>query len=804
MSEQPSAAASKRDPGSGSDRLLSLGDLRLDRRLRWILAIYIVVIATIVGYNADAIAKERGAALIVNVAARQRALGERYVKDVYMVTQGVEADPGDDSSQLVTNAASLLNGGDVIAVQGADATVHIPRASDDPRVIAKLDEERRLINELIPAGNALMAMKNTDPGFSEQLQQLRVIGAQVTSISNDAVGQMTRDTEAAFGRLVAIGIILGVLGAIAAVTLSLIMRRMGARRLAQFRSLVNNASDMITVVDEDSNIRYQSPAAARLVGLDPAQMIGTSYLDVVDTGDADKVRALLREVADAPSNVATGEYKVNLTDGSTRYVESIVSSLITDPTVKGLVMNTRDVTDRKMLEEELSHKALHDPLTGLPNRALLRDRIEQALKRRARHGGHVAVLLLDLDGFKMINDSLGHDAGDELLVSVGNRLNESSRDEDSVARLGGDEFVIILEDDSGDPDGVSAVAARLLNDISVPYRIRGHEVFIRGSVGIAVSTGVGTTTEDLIRNADTAMYAAKGAGGGRFELFQPVMHARAMEKFEIGVELQQALVRNEFVVHYQPIVDFATQSIGGCEALVRWDHPTRGLLPPAEFISVAEDTGVIVPLGRWVLAEACGQTAAWRTRFPETSDLWVSVNLSTRQLLEPDLVHQVEVVLGETGLEPSALILEITEGSLMQDVGLTLVKLQGLKALGVRLGIDDFGTGSSSLGYLRQFPIDVLKIDKSFVDDVTTESAQASALVKAIVDLADTLNLETVAEGIELTEQLTRLRAVGCRTGQGFLFARPLGSEAMEECLGQGPMRMGDAFLADGSAAAVH
>jgi diguanylate cyclase (GGDEF)-like protein/PAS domain S-box-containing protein len=765
--------------GRASGRLAFLGDFRLDRRLRGILVLYLVVIAGIVGYNARAISKEQGAALIVNVAARQRALAERYQKDVVLRTQDIQADPEDDAAQLLGNAEALLHGGDVVAVQGADEQVHIPAASDDPTVIVKLEEERRLIRQLVAAGDELMSIPVSDPQFPDHLERVRIIGAQVTSVSNDAVGQMTRDTEAAFGHLVAIGIGLGVLGAVAAVAMGLLLRRASARRSAQFRSLVHNASDLITVVDADGAIRYQTPSAERIVGVGADDLIGTHYLELVEGSDEPHVRALLADLAVSPGATATSEYRLCHRDGSSRFVESIVTSLIEDPTVRGLVLNTRDVTDRKVLEEELAHQAFHDSLTGLSNRAVFRDRVDHALARSARHDSSLTVLLLDLDGFKMVNDSLGHDAGDDLLVAVGARIEAGARAIDTVARLGGDEFAILLEEE-GDEAQATAAADRVLRELAAPFEVRGREVFMRASIGIAISGGAEANLDDLIRNADTAMYAAKAAGKGRYEIFRPIMHTRALLQFEVQADLQRALDRGEFAVHYQPIVDIATGAATGMEALVRWQHPTRGLLPPIEFIGVAEESGLIVPLGRWVLTEACRQTASWRAEYPEASGLTVSVNLSTRQLLESNLVRQVREVLEETGLDPSALVLEITEGSLMQDVTATAVKLHDLKELGVRLAIDDFGTGSSSLAYLQQFPIDLLKIDKSFVDRVTTVESEGPALVRAIIELAQTFHLETVAEGIEESEQLDELRQAGCLSGQGYLFARPLPSEEME------------------------
>jgi len=768
-----------------SSGLSPLEPQRPGHRLTGIVILYLTLIAGIVGYNAREMAHERGAALIVNVAARQRALAERYVKDALLQAEGVPADPRDDARQLLTNADALLLGGDVIAVQGADSMVHIPAASDDRRVIAKLDAERRLIGKMIASGERLLRMSPAHSRFATQLLDLRVAGAQVASISNDAVGQMTADTEAGFARLVVVGITLGIFGAIAAIAMGLLLRRAGVQRSAQFRSLVHNASDLITVVDVRGVIRYQSPSVSKLVGVAPEALLGTDYLDVVHPDDRPHLEVVLSGLVGSPKGSTTAEYRVDHADGSSRFVESIASNLLDDSTVKGLVLNTRDVTDRKSLEEELAHQAFHDSLTGLSNRAVFRDRLDHALGLSVRHERSLAVLLLDLDSFKTVNDSLGHDVGDELLVAVGSRIEECARSSDTVARLGGDEFVVLLEEDV-DETRSRSVATRILKALAAPFDVSDREVFIGASIGIAVSEGGSGDADELIRNADTAMYAAKAAGRGRYEIFEPAMHVRALERFEVQADLRRALGRAEFTLQYQPIVDFATGAVQGVEALIRWMHPSRGLLPPGDFIAAAEETGLIVPMGMWVLDEACRQTVAWRDEYPQAASLWVSVNLSTRQLLEPDLVARVRECLERSGLDPSALVLEITEGSLLQSVAETIEKLRDLKALGLRLAIDDFGTGSSSLGHLRQFPIDVLKIDKSFVDEIATTGSEGPALVRAVVDLAKTLQLETVAEGIEEIEQLTELRSAGCLSGQGFLFARPLQPGAMGPLLQRG------------------
>jgi diguanylate cyclase (GGDEF)-like protein/PAS domain S-box-containing protein len=759
--------------------LLSPGALRLDRRIGPIVAIYLVIVTLIVGYDAHLISEQRGSALVINVAGRQRGLAERYEKDVILTTQGVQADPSDDEDQLLTNAAALLHGGEVIAVQGTEDEIRIRPAGTDPLMVDKVAEAQRLISELIVAGNQLGKFRPDDPEYATALLDLRITGAQVTSVSNDLVGVLTERAESSFRRLVSIAIAVGVLGAIAAVTMGLLIRRAAARSVSQFRTLVHHASDLITVVDATGTIVYQSPSIQRLVGLGPDDLAGSNYLDLLVEEDGPHVRSLFADVVAAPQTTFTAEYRVRHADGSSRHVESIVSNMIDDPTVNGLVLNTRDVTDRKSLQEELAHQAFHDSLTDLSNRAVFRDRIEHALARGERNEGRLAVLLLDLDGFKTVNDSLGHDAGDQLLIAVAKRLEFQGRSSDTVARIGGDEFGILLEDDA-DESRARALADRALAAFAVPFEVRGREVFIRASIGIALSVPGHSETDELIRNADTAMYAAKAAGKGRYEFFRPFMHTRALERFEVQADLERALARGEFVVHYQPIVDFETGEARGVEALVRWNHPTRGLLGPLEFISVAEETGAIVPLGGWVLGEACRQTAAWRARHPAAANLWVSVNLSTRQLLEADLVTQVRDVLDASGLDASALTLELTEGSLMQDVEETVRKLRDLKDLGVHLAIDDFGTGSSSLGYLQRFPIDTLKIDKSFVDGIAADDSEDPALVRAIVQMAATLNLDTIAEGIEGSEQLNELLSAGCRSGQGYLFARPLQADALE------------------------
>jgi diguanylate cyclase (GGDEF)-like protein/PAS domain S-box-containing protein len=441
-----------------------------------------------------------------------------------------------------------------------------------------------------------------------------------------------------------------------------------------------------------------------------------------------------------------------------------------------------DITERKLLQEELARQAFYDSLTGLANRALFDDRTRHALAQADRRGHRLAVLLLDLDRFKIINDSLGHQAGDQVLVMVAKRIMASCRLSDTVARLGGDEFAVLLEEDV-DEGAAEAVAERLLEILREPFLVEGRKLTVGGSIGIALHDGAAASTDDLLRDADAAMYSAKSRGRNRYELFEPSMHTRAVELFELNTDLQKGLDQGQFIVHYQPILDLAAQELRGVEALVRWRHPERGLLAPPEFIPAAEQTGLIVPLGTWVLREACRQMQAWRRAFPERKP-FLSVNLSPRQLYEPDLVRQVRAVLDETRLDPGALVLEITEGALLQGLEETKRKLADLKALGVRLAIDDFGSGSSTLAYLGEFPVDILKIDRSFIRGMSENPEEGRILVQAILDLARALHLDTVSEGIELQEQRAALLTSGCGSGQGFFFAKAVSSDQITGLLG--------------------
>jgi diguanylate cyclase (GGDEF)-like protein len=438
-----------------------------------------------------------------------------------------------------------------------------------------------------------------------------------------------------------------------------------------------------------------------------------------------------------------------------------------------------DVTERKHMEEKLAYRALHDPLTGLPNRDLLLDRLGQALARAGRSGRKVAVLFMDLDNFKYVNDSLGHDAGDGLLVEVAERLRGSLRPADTVARLGGDEFVMLLEGLKSEADAEEAVA-RVTEAINRPVYLKDQEVFVTFSIGIAMNTPDEAHHDDLLRRADVAMYRAKNDGKDRHRVFDASMNASARVRLELASDLRRALARDELPIHYQPTVCLEGGRILGFEALVRWEHPRKGLILPAEFMPVAEETGLIVPMGRHTLREACRRAKDWQDggRRPLT----VSVNLSVRQLQDADLLADVSLALEESGLAPRDLILEITESALMGDVPKNVAVLRGLKALGVRIAIDDFGTGYSSLSYLERFPVDVVKVDRSFVGRLG-RNAKGGALVCAVIDLARALDLDVVAEGVETAEQAEELARLGCEVAQGYHFASPLDPEEVSEFL---------------------
>ncbi len=553
----------------------------------------------------------------------------------------------------------------------------------------------------------------------------------------------------------------------------------------RFGSLVQHSSDLIVVIDPDTTVKYVSPSVQRILGYEVEEMAGAHFVEYIHQHDVDLALSAIIERPELvqPTSEAI-ECRIRHANGTWLNFEILLTNLMNVENVSGIVLNARDVSERKAFESQLRHQAFHDPVTLLANRALFTDRVEHALARMTRDAGGIAVLFIDLDEFKVINDSLGHAAGDGVLRDVGARLLQCVRTMDTVARFGGDEFAILLEDTDQDRE-LAEIADRIFASFQDAIDVDDKEVFIGASMGIAVVDGEDAMTsaaDELLRNADVAMYMAKREGKGRYCLFQPEMHANVVKRLELKGALQRAIERNEFELYYQPIMTLNPRRVAGFEALVRWHHPERGMILPGDFIPVAEETGLIGRLGEWVLGEACRHACFLQGLFPSQPPLTMSVNLSVKQLQNPMLVEDVAKVLEESGLEPACLTLEITESVLVTDTDATIVKLHALKELGIKLAVDDFGTGYSSLSYLNRFPVDALKIDRSFVDGIE-DDVESSALAAAIIKIGETLNLHTIAEGIETEGQLSRLQDLGCRLGQGYNFARPMDLDKAVEYL---------------------
>jgi diguanylate cyclase (GGDEF)-like protein/PAS domain S-box-containing protein len=554
------------------------------------------------------------------------------------------------------------------------------------------------------------------------------------------------------------------------------------QREARFRSLVQNSSDVVVVIGTDGLVSYESDAVSGVLGIDPADRIGRPFDEHLHPDDAGWVASVLASAPSLEGRQQSAQLRMRHADGSWRWVEAVAQDRAHDPAVGGMVLNFRDVTDRRRLQDQLQHEAFHDPLTGLANRALFSDRVTHALARASRGpADRVAVLFADLDDFKLVNDSLGHAAGDELLRSVGERILACLRQQDTAARLGGDEFAILVED--ADAETADEIARRILDALRQPFAMATRQIFVQASIGTALGGGLGSpvSAEELLRNADAAMYTAKSRGKGRHAFYEPHMHQLAMHRLELRERLEAALEAREFVLQYQPVVDLATLEVAGVEALVRWRQPNGRLAPPGEFIGLAEETGLIVPLGLWVLEEACRQAVAWSSL--PGRPITMAINVAPRQLQEASFTAQLAATIARTGVQPANIVLELTESALLDDGDITAQSIAGMKSVGVRIALDDFGTGFSSLSHLRRFPIDVLKIDRSFVDGVDGTDEGERALVRSIVRLAHSLALETVAEGVERPLQLVRLRQLGAQFGQGFHFAEPMDAGALEALL---------------------
>jgi diguanylate cyclase (GGDEF)-like protein/PAS domain S-box-containing protein len=740
-----------------------------------ILATFALFSVVNVGLSIRATARSQHRATVVEVAARQRTLAQRYVNDVLLVRAGEQADPATTAKLLVASAHVLLAGGTAPAVPGDDDDTTLSPAAA-PVVRRQLEQQRRLVEDLTRTGAAVLAhtpvgavalTAREHPDTSDPIGRLRILADLTSNVSLNAARTIAARADRNVGSLITTQVVLGGIGLLTSLLLAGALIAATRRQTAHFRSLVSSSTDLVLVFGA-GGCRYASQSVSTMLGLPDARLHGDGFARFVHPDDQAAVAAAAEHGELHPI-----EFRVLNRFDEIRHLEAHVTDLRADRHVRGVVLNARDITERVRLEQELTHQAFHDALTGLANRALFRDRLDQALARSARSLEPLAVLLVDLDGFKQINDSLGHDAGDEVIQTVAARFAAAGRSSDTVARFGGDEFAVLLEG-AGEPQAVG-VADRLMERLTEAVSVSGRELALGASIGIVLHPGGPGDSDDLIREADVAMYAAKESGRGRYEVFRHEMAREAGELLGLEHELRLGMQRGEFSVHFQPEVAVDGGAIVGVEALMRWHSPVRGDIPPGRFIPLAEATGLILPLGELVLREACAQTARWRAAelLPEGFVTWV--NLSGKQLNAGGVVTLVREVLGELCLAPECLGLEVTESTIVQSGPAgdrAQAELQELHDLGVHIALDDFGTGFSSLGQLRHFPIDMLKVDRSFIQGIAHDAKDA-AITSNLVSLAHALGLLAIAEGIESDAQLGAVRALGCDLAQGYLFARP-------------------------------
>ena len=681
---------------------------------------------------------------------------------------------------LIDRSGRLLSHPDLTIFRVQDGLAQDPAHAPFPSAVASGPNDWRAIVSAALSGETTGSATFSSTRGTDRVAYRPVPGTDLLTLSVTPLSELYSDVNRArlnvletAGPLVLLMVVLTIWFSRRLVGTN---RKLAAANQAssQLAAIVRSADDAILRVEPDGRIATWNEGAAEMYRLTASDAIGRPLATLFP---ADRQAQLPHLLASALAGDAVERHETvhQRSDGTVVDVWLTLSPIRgLSGDVVGASVVTRDITDRKRLEEELAHQALHDALTGLPNRVLFQDRLSQSLRKprrpeRARTGRH-SVLFIDLDDFKVINDTLGHRVGDELLVAVAERIRGSLRAGDTAARLGGDEFTVLIENVVG-PEDAERAADRILEQIRRPFELDGHQIVISASIGIAMGVPETDAPDDVLRSADTALYEAKGLGKGRHETFQPTMNVRAWRRLELEGQLRRALAGDQLTVHYQPIVDLTTGAIVELEALVRWLHPDRGLVPPAEFIPLAEQTGLIVQIDEFVREKACSQLVAWDEEFEIARSLAVSVNVSPRELAHPEFAPGVAAMLERVGLDPARLKLEITENATLEGAA-AINSLRDLRAMGVRVAIDDFGIGYSSLGYFRDLPIDGLKIDRAFIDGLGRER-EDTAIVTAAVAFAQALGLEVTGEGIESAEQLERLRELGCQLGQGYLFSRP-------------------------------